>query len=67
MKKTNYVANGVAMRWLNRSVVTINATFHLLDIYRCAVFKTPFFSQFFYSTSILLQNFRKKLNKLFPN
>ena len=47
MKKTNYVANGVAMRWLNKSVVIINATLHLLDIYRCAVFKTPFFSQFF--------------------
>ena len=33
MKKTNYVANGVAMRCLNKSVVTINATLHLLDIY----------------------------------
>ena len=32
MKKTNYAANDMAMRWLNRSVVTINTTFQLLDI-----------------------------------
>ena len=34
MKKTNYVANDVAMRWLNRSVTIINATLQLLDIYK---------------------------------
>ena len=33
MKKINYVANDVAMRWFNRSVTTIN-TLKLLDIYR---------------------------------
>ena len=32
MKKTNYVANDVAMRWLNRSVVTIKTTIQLLYI-----------------------------------
>ena len=34
MKKTNYVANDVAMRWLNRNVTIINATLQLLDIYK---------------------------------
>ena len=33
MKKNNYVFNDVAMRWLNKSVVTINVTLQLLDIY----------------------------------
>ena len=32
MKKTNYVANNTAMRWLKRSVGTINVMFQLLDI-----------------------------------
>ena len=32
MKKTNYVANDVAMRWLNGSITTINATLQILDI-----------------------------------
>ena len=33
MKKTNYVANDVAMRWLNRSVVAINAILQFIYIY----------------------------------
>ena len=33
MKKNNYVFNDVAMRWLNKSVVTINVMLQLLDIY----------------------------------
>ena len=33
MKKTNYVANDVAMRWLNRSIVAINAMFQFIYIY----------------------------------
>ena len=32
MKKTNYVANDVAMRWLNGSVTIINATLQILNI-----------------------------------
>ena len=35
MKKTNYVANDVAMRWLNGSVTTIktiNVTLQILNI-----------------------------------
>ena len=32
MKKTNYVASDVIMRWLNKSVTTINAIFQFLDI-----------------------------------
>ena len=32
MKKTNYVANDVDMRWLNGSVTTINATLQILNI-----------------------------------
>ena len=32
MKKTNYVANDVVMRWLNRSLATTNAMLQLLDI-----------------------------------
>ena len=31
-------SNDVAMRWLNRSVATINVTLQLLDIYRYVVF-----------------------------
>ena len=31
MKKTNYVTNDVAIRWLNGSVTTINATLQILD------------------------------------
>ena len=31
MKKTNYVTNDVAIRWLNESVTTINATLQILD------------------------------------
>ena len=34
MKKINYVANDVTMRWLNRSVAIINTIFQLLDMYR---------------------------------
>ena len=34
MKKNNYVFNDVSMRWLNKSVVTINVMLQLLDIYR---------------------------------
>ena len=33
-KNNNYVANDVAMRWRNRSLVAINATLQLLVIYR---------------------------------
>ena len=33
MKKTNYVANDVAMRWLNRSIVAINAMLQFIYIY----------------------------------
>ena len=33
-EKNNDVAMTWRMRWLNRSVATINATFQLLDIYR---------------------------------
>ena len=32
MKKTNYVANDVAIRWLNRNMTTINTILQLLDI-----------------------------------
>ena len=33
-KNNNYVANDVAMRWRNRSSTAINATLHLLVIYK---------------------------------
>ena len=33
MKKTNYVANDVAQRWLNKCVVIINVTLQVLNIY----------------------------------
>ena len=33
MKKTNYVANDVVMRWLNKSVTTLNVMLQFLDIY----------------------------------
>ena len=33
MKKTNYAGNDMAMKCLNKSVVIINTTFQLLDIY----------------------------------
>ena len=32
MEKTNYVASDVTMRWLNKSVTTINAILQFLDI-----------------------------------
>ena len=33
-KNNNYVANDMAMSWYNRSLVIINTTFQLLNIYR---------------------------------
>ena len=36
MKYSNDVVMTWRMRWLNRSVATINATLQLLDIYRFA-------------------------------
>ena len=32
MKKTNYVANDVMMKWLNKSLATTNVILQLLDI-----------------------------------
>ena len=34
MKNNDNVAMTQRMRWLNRSIATINTTFQLLDIYR---------------------------------
>ena len=34
MKNNDNVAMTWKMRWLNRNIATINATFQLLDIYR---------------------------------
>ena len=34
MEKTNYVANDVVVRWLNRSVALINAILQFLNINR---------------------------------
>ena len=58
MKKTNYVANDMAMSWLNRSVVKINTMLHLLDIYRCADFKTSFFFPTFLRYKYTLAKFQ---------
>ena len=33
MKKTNYVANDVVMRWLNRSIEIINVMLQLINIF----------------------------------
>ena len=39
MKYSNDVAMTWKMKWLNRSVATINATLQLLDIYRYVVYE----------------------------
>ena len=38
MKNNDNVAMTWKMRWLNRSIATINATFQLLNIYRFLAF-----------------------------
>ena len=55
MKKTNYAGNDMAMKCLNKSVVIINTTFQLLDIY--ADFAPLSFYLFFFGLFLFLLSY----------